>query len=88
MFLNKYPGGQGIGRIIGQHLNGGMFQNLAMVVDLVRQMDGRPRFGLTGGKNGLMNVVTVHALSAVFRQRGRVDIYNAVTKGFDHAWRK
>ena len=57
---------------------------LSLIVLLADQMDGDAALGISSRDNGFMDALAVHALPAVFRQQGRVDIDDAVREGAHH----
>ena len=72
-------GGEGVGGIVGHDGDFGLGYDGAAVVLFVHEVDADAGDALARSKDGGVDALAVHSLSAEFGQEGRVDVQDAVS---------
>lgn len=83
VFEGEYAFGQGFGAVVGENGAMGLEQVVAVVVMFIDPVNGDAGFGFPGGQYGCVDVNSVHALSTIFGQEGRMDVQDSIGVGLN-----
>ena len=74
VFQFVYPGGKVVGGVCREHRAFGLKDDSALVVVIIDIMNGDAAFLFAGCNNGFVHMVSVHAFTAIGREKGRMDV--------------